>query len=320
MISVDFTTGPNRSARSCASGTGQQARRTGFRMRHHSKYPQFAKRTSWQKPMLRVCIAALLPATILLSAGAANAQPCFTAMQCAQIRINNDRLMADQQAAQAAAEAARIRHEQQVAREVVKERARQAADQQQAQIEQERAQVQWRAEQARAQAEADQRAQEAGVIRARQQADAEQRAQEAAVIRARQQADAEQRAQEAALIRGRQQVEQQAAYAEQKRRAAIEEENRAAAQLAAENSPDNHCRDRKIAGSLIDNFNGLQAVSDYNARAVDIDHLTTVRFDAEHQAMSCHGSFILQSGVGISGTIMTRLNVAGRLLTEFHRD
>lgn len=234
--------------------------------------------------MLKGYFAAFLPAAILFSSGAALAQPCFTAPQCAQIRVNNDRILAEQQATQAAVEAARLRHERETAREAVIARARQAAEQQQGLIERERAQAQWRTEQARAQAEAEQRAQEAAMIRARQQA------------------------------------ELQAAYDGQKRQAAIEEENRASAQLAAENSPDNHCRDQKIAGTLIDDFNGLQAAADFNTRAVDIDHLSTVRFDADHHVMSCHGSFVLQNGAGITGTINTRLNVAGRLLTEFHRD
>ena len=83
---------------------------------------------------------------------------------------------------------------------------------------------------------------------------------------------------------------------------------------------DSHCHEKKIAGDLIDYLNGLQAASDVNARAVDIDHLTTIKFDSDHQVMACHGSFVLQSGVGITGTMTTRLNVAGRLLTEFHRN
>jgi hypothetical protein len=237
-----------------------------------------------KQTMKKIYLMTLLSGPILLSSSGAFAQPCYTPGQCAQIRMNNDRLIAEQQAAQMAAETTRLRQEREAAREINRESIRQAAEQRQAQIEQERAQVQWRVEQARVEADALQRAQEMTSLRARQQAD------------------------------------QQAAYEEQARRAMIIAENRAAAELAAENSPDNHCREQKIAGNLIDYFNGLQAASDFNARAVDIDHLSTVRFDADHQAISCHGSFILQNGNGISGTMNTRLNVAGRLLTEFHRD
>lgn len=226
----------------------------------------------------------LVPVAILLSFGPAVAQPCFTAAQCAQIRIGGERFAAEQQAAQAAQEAARLRQQHDAAKEAELQRGRQATQQRQAYIEQEREQARWRAEQAVLQAEM------------------------------------EQRAQDAALLRSRQQAEQQAAYELRKRQIAIEEENRASAQLAAENSPENYCRDRKTAGDLMDYFNGLQAAADFSTRAVDIDHLTTIRFDTEHQAISCHGSFVLQNGSEVVGTMSTRLNVAGRLLTEFHRD
>jgi hypothetical protein len=132
--------------------------------------------------------------------------------------------------------------------------------------------------------------------------------------------DAEVRAQEAAAARARQFAEQQAADEQQKRLALAEAENHAAAQLAAENSPDNHCHDQKTAGDLLTYFNGLQAASDFTSRAVDIDHLTTLKFEPDRHVISCHGSFLLQNGQAAIGTLSTRLNVAGNILTTFHAD
>ena len=61
--------------------------------------------------------------------------------------------------------------------------------------------------------------------------------------------------------------------------ARVDDENRAAAQLAAENSPDNRCKEPRLAGELLVNFNNLQNVQDNNIRSVDIEHLTTIRFE-----------------------------------------
>jgi hypothetical protein len=149
---------------------------------------------------------------------------------------------------------------------------------------------------------------------------------------------AESQAREAAATRARQAVEDQMDYEDRQRQQARyradadarmlanrlmaeqEAENRAAAQLAAENSPDNRCHDRKTAGLMLDYFNGLQAAADFNNRAVDIDHLTTLQFDPERSLISCHGSFVLQNGRHVTGSLSTRLNVAGNLLTTFHAD
>jgi hypothetical protein len=71
---------------------------------------------------------------------------------------------------------------------------------------------------------------------------------------------------------------------------------------------------------LLDYFNGLQAAGDVNSRAVDIDHLTTLKFDSAHSVLSCHGYFVLMDGRHATGTLSTRLNVAGNILTTFHAD
>jgi hypothetical protein len=210
--------------------------------------------------------------------------PCYSAAQCAQFRLQAEQQQAYQQAAQAAA---------------LEESARQ-----------QRHQVAIVA-QARREAEAERIHQDA----IRQVAYEEQQRRQAQY-----QADADARMQETAALRARQAATQQAAYDQQQRQVAIEAENRAAAQLAAENSPDNRCHDPKTAGKLLEYINGLQAASDFNSRAVDIDHLTTLKFDAEHQVISCHGAFILQDGRQMIGTLSTRLNVAGNLLSTFHVD
>jgi predicted rRNA methylase YqxC with S4 and FtsJ domains len=100
----------------------------------------------------------------------------------------------------------------------------------------------------------------------------------------------------------------------------MDAENRAAAQLAAENSAENHCRDRKIAGELLQTFNAYQAVQDMNLQAVDIEHLTTIKFDKEQHVYVCHGAFVLMNGIHRTGILSTRLNVAGNVISTWHTD
>jgi DNA polymerase-3 subunit gamma/tau len=251
--------------------------------------------------------------SIGLSGNAFAQVPCYSAAQCGAIRLQAEQQQATQRAAQVAAIADQARQEQaerQQAearrREAVKEQARQAVAQQAAYDEQQRRQAQM-------QADAEVRAQEAAAIRA-QQAIVQQAAYDEQQRRqARMQAEAEVRALQVAAT-------QKAAYDEQQRQIKVESETRAAAQLAAEDSPDNHCHDQKTAGQVLDYFNGLQGAADFNTRAVDIDHLTTLKFDTAHSVMSCHGAFILQDGRRMTGTLSTRLNVAGNILTTFHID
>jgi hypothetical protein len=246
--------------------------------------------------------------------GTAFAQaPCYSAAQCAQIRQQYEQQVAAQRDAQnaAIAERTRLEHDQHLQmearqREATKEQARQTIEQQR--------------QRAQAQADAEIRAAEATKERARVAAEQQAAYENQQRQQAQYRADAEVRAQEVAMARAQQKAEQQEAYEQQKRLAAAALENRAAAQMAAENSPDNRCHDQKTAGDLLTFFNGLQAVSDFNSRAVDIDHLTTLKFDPDHRVMSCHGSFLLQDGRQSTGILSTRLNVAGAILTTFHAD
>jgi hypothetical protein len=219
-------------------------------------------------------------------AGVAQAQtvPCYSAAQCAQIRTQGQ--------------------EQQAARESADEVLRQAnADKQRT----------------TAHAEAEQ-AHRQGVARAQRaiqmQADADVIERRNALFRAAAEAREEQAAQDRAVA----EIHAREEAAEARARARIEDENRAATQFAAENSPDNHCKDRAVAGELLQNFNGLLAVRDQNIQAVDIDHLTTVDFDKVQHIYVCQGAFLMTNGVQQTGTISTRLNIAGNVIAQWHAD
>ena len=80
----------------------------------------------------------------------------------------------------------------------------------------------------------------------------------------------------------------------------------AAARLAAETSPDNVCREPKIAGILIETFNRMDW-SD-GRKVVDIEHLVTLA--DQDQYRSCHGVWDLADGRTIEGTLTLKTNVA----------
>jgi hypothetical protein len=219
-------------------------------------------------------------------AGTAQAQsiPCYSAAQCAQIRVQTQQQQAAREAAYEAQRREYAREQREAARTAAEEARQQAATRAQQAI----------LDQAAAE-EAQQRA-------ARYRADAEAREQQIAQDRA----DAQSRARQEFL--------------EAQERTRLVNENRAAAQLAAENSPDNLCKDHKVAGELLQTFNGFQSVQDSNLQAVDIEHLTTVKFDKDQHVYVCHGAFVLMNGVHRIGTISTKLNVAGTVIANFHAD
>jgi hypothetical protein len=102
----------------------------------------------------------------------------------------------------------------------------------------------------------------------------------------------------------------------------VDAENRAAAQLAAENAPNNRCREPAIAGGLMTEFNSFESVQDANIQSVDIEHLTTISFDTVQgkNVYACHGVFVLMNGRHVPGTLTTRLNVAGNVIVRFSTD
>ncbi|HXA20865.1 MAG TPA: hypothetical protein VNW90_01105 [Acetobacteraceae bacterium] len=141
----------------------------------------------------------------------------------------------------------------------------------------------------------------------------------AAQAAANRQAQAERDAAEAQRIRDQDRADREALAAKKAREDA---ENKAAAQLAAENSPDNRCKEPKIAGDLIESFNSLQTVQDIRLKAVDIEHLITLSFkvDQGQNIYNCHGVFVLSNGRHLPGTLYTRLNVAGNIIIHFTVD
>ena len=137
--------------------------------------------------------------------------------------------------------------------------------------------------------------------------------------------------QQAAMQAAQQERQRQAMLAEQRRaeaerrqamlraaQALQQAEDRAAAQLAAENSPNNHCKEPELAGMVLSGFNDL--LSRHGIEAVDIEHLTTIRFDAGAKSVSCHGDFMLINGRRFSGTMSIHPNVAGEIITHWRAD
>jgi hypothetical protein len=136
-------------------------------------------------------------------------------------------------------------------------------------------------------------------------------------LSAAQQAQACQQARAAALQR------QQTEYAAAQARAA--EEKRAsdraravlAYKLAAENSPDNICREASTAGVLIKSYNGLDWEGWSKRQVIDIEHLVTLRNESQKQFLVCHGTWVHTNGARLEGTMTMRLNVAGDTIVSW---
>ena len=148
----------------------------------------------------------------------------------------------------------------------------------------------------------------------RQEADAR-----AAALAVQQQQDAHDR-QQAAIQQAKLDAEQQAtAQRDADAKARLKEETRVANLRAAENSPDNHCKEPSTAGMVINSYNSLVRAGDAAFTAVDIEHLITEQFDAKAKTMSCHGTFVLTNGSRRDGSIIARPNVAGTIIVTFHQ-
>jgi hypothetical protein len=232
--------------------------------------------------MRLVLAATLLGATTLISIQPAHSQACFTAEACRVLRLQ-------QQGAQ--------------------ERAA-AYAQQQADI---AAQQQRRAEAERRRAAEQQREAQARAAMAEQEAEAR-----AMALVAQQQLEADERRQ-TAIRQAKLEAEQEAAARrEADARARQVEETRIANLRAAEESPNNHCKEQSIAGRVIEYYNSLVKAGNAAFTAVDIEHLITEQFDDKARTMSCHGTFVLTNGDRRSGSISARLNVAGTIIVSFH--
>jgi hypothetical protein len=112
--------------------------------------------------------------------------------------------------------------------------------------------------------------------------------------------------------------EEAKANAEQKAQADADAEEKAqlekaivARQETAENSPNNTCKQKDVARKLIQDFNKLGG----REEAVDIEHLiTNVGVSVDR---SCHGIFVMASGVRLEGNMVYRENVAGDPLVNW---
>jgi hypothetical protein len=130
-------------------------------------------------------------------------------------------------------------------------------------------------------------------------------AQRAAVQRAREEEAAAQ-AQRAAEL-ARLEVQREAA-----RTQAI-----AAAKIAAEASPDNICREPKVAGRMLDGFNSMDWPD--GRKAVDIEHLVTIANNGDNY-LSCHGVWLLKDGRPMEGTLTLKNNVAGEPIAHWRQE
>jgi membrane peptidoglycan carboxypeptidase len=92
------------------------------------------------------------------------------------------------------------------------------------------------------------------------------------------------------------------------------------AQLAAEQSPDNKCRQPKFAGGLMDQFNDFDVFKSAGVKSVDIEHLTTVTWDQDNLRVVCHGTFVLSNGGRLTGTLQMKPNVAGDMIVQWKAD
>jgi hypothetical protein len=90
--------------------------------------------------------------------------------------------------------------------------------------------------------------------------------------------------------------------------------------IKAEQSPDNTCREPKLARLVLEGWSNLDTMKGEGIRAIDIEHLTTVYFHADSASFSCHGVFVTNKGFRIIGTVEVRKNVAGDPLFIWSRD
>ena len=90
--------------------------------------------------------------------------------------------------------------------------------------------------------------------------------------------------------------------------------------VAAENAPDNMCRQPKVARAVMDGWNGLDAFHDAGVKVIDIEHFTTVGWHAGDQGFACHGVFVTNKGWRVVGTTVMKRNVAGDPMFVWQRD
>jgi hypothetical protein len=173
-------------------------------------------------------------------------------------------------------------------------------------------QAQWAQYNARQKAAKDAAAADAAQAKARQ-AEADR-----AKTQAQEKARAEQAAASARASRKKSALRELARADE--RRAEETRRLRAVALMQAESSPENHCRDPHLAKAVMDGWNGLDAMKQAGVRTIDIEHFTTISFQAESMSFSCHGVFVTNKGWKIAGTVSVRKNIANEAMFVWERD
>jgi hypothetical protein len=147
----------------------------------------------------------------------------------------------------------------------------------------------------------------------------QQEANARAMAEAAQQEQASYERQQAAARQAKLNAEQQAAEQQDAdARKKLVEETRVANLLAAEQSPNNYCKEQSVAGDVINHYNSLVAAGNRALSAVDIEHLITEQFDKQARTSSCHGTFVMTNGSRRSGSVVARPNVAGTIIVSFH--
>jgi hypothetical protein len=91
----------------------------------------------------------------------------------------------------------------------------------------------------------------------------------------------------------------------------------AAAQTAAETSPDNLCRQPDTARNLIKEYNGMEWPGYSPRQVVDIEHLVTIKKDSDNGILSCHGVWVHTNGLRLEGTMTMHPNVAGDIIVSW---
>jgi multidrug efflux pump subunit AcrA (membrane-fusion protein) len=92
--------------------------------------------------------------------------------------------------------------------------------------------------------------------------------------------------------------------------------------VKAENSPENVCRDPKVAREVLDGWNGLDNMKDIGLKVIDIGHLTTSSAEQGPSggSITCHGIFETNRGVNVLGSLTLKHNVAGDPMVVWLRD
>jgi hypothetical protein len=151
---------------------------------------------------------------------------------------------------------------------------------------------------------------------------AQKQAAQAEAARAHAQAEDKARADQAAAEAraARKKAQQRELARNEARRSAEHKRLRHLALMQAENAPDNHCRDPKLAKAVIEGWNGLDTMKAADVRTIDIEHLTTVSFAPQTMSFSCHGVFVTSKGWKVAGTVTVKKNIADEAMFVWERD